>query len=398
MKGADKFCSEGEEHIILEQAYKPANPWRNERWDSFTLVTPRSVFNIPGTLYKGSEPDSFMTRTEVVQFFEDYIKNNNLPIRYNTRVNSVKLMKQGSYLLGTSTRDYISDNVIIATGYYQKPKMPRCTSVPDDIKIMHSSQYRNHESIPSGSVLIIGSAESGSQIAEELNEKGRKVFLSIGRAGRIPRRYRGKDIIHWLELLGLFNLSADQLPPGASKYDGIPQLSGTKGGHTINLHQFARDGITLLGHLKEIKDRRAYFEADLHTNLKMVDGFETEIVNMIDSYIASNGLDAPEEKLPEMNDGYNQPIIEELDLSEFNINTIISGMGYKFDYSFIDLPVREPDGFPLQERGITKYPGLYFAGMPWMPSERSGFLVGVGDSVKYIVSNLISRKTERVTV
>jgi putative flavoprotein involved in K+ transport len=251
--------------------------------------------------------------------------------------------------------------------------------------------YRNPESVAEGAVLVVGSGQSGSQIAEELYQTGRKVFICVGTAGRAPRCYRGKDIIEWLEKVGLFNLTPEQLPPGMGKFDGIPHLSGTGGGHTINLHQFARDGVTLLGHLLGATNNKILIAPDLHRSLEIADQFEVEAANMIDGYIQANGLDAPKANLPQLRDGYEQPMIEELDLEKEGIRTIVWAGGYTFDYSLVKLPVFDKDGFPVQSGGATNYPGLYFVGLPWMPSEKSGFLLGVGESARYIASCITKR-------
>ncbi|MGH2618440.1 MAG: NAD(P)-binding domain-containing protein, partial [Thermomicrobiales bacterium] len=232
------------------------------------------------------------------------------------------------------------------------------------------------------------SGQSGCQIAEELDQGGRTVFLCVGSAGRVPRRYRGKDVIAWLVETGFIDLTPEQLPPGMSKFEGIPHISGTKGGHTINLHQFARDGVTLLGHLRGVADDTVALAPDLHETLANVDQFEREVLNMFDGYIEKTGRDAPDEEVPQLRDGFDQAIIEELNLKETGISAIIWAMGYTFDYSMMKQPVLDSDGFPIQRRGVTDFPGLYFVDMPWMPSERSGFLLGVGEAAKHIAAQI----------
>jgi putative flavoprotein involved in K+ transport len=211
----------------------------------------------------------------------------------------------------------------------------------------------------------------------------------------VPRRYRGKDVIAWIDQTGFIDLTPDQLPPGMSKFEGIPHVSGTNGGHTLNLHQFARDGVTLLGHLRGVAGDKIALAPDLHENLAKVDQFELEVLKMIDGYILANGLDAPLEDVPQLHDGYAQPMIEELDLKSAGITSVIWAMGYMFDYSLVKLPIRDGDGFPIQTRGVSSYAGLYFVGIPWMPSERSGFLLGVGESARHIAANIAEVDTHR---
>jgi putative flavoprotein involved in K+ transport len=180
-----------------------------------------------------------------------------------------------------------------------------------------------------------------------------------------------------------------------SKFEGIPHFSGTNGGHTLNLHQFARDGVTLLGHLRGAARDKVALAPDVHENLAKIDQFELEVLKMIDSYIQEHGLDAPPEDMPQLREGYEQPIIEELDLKAAGINTVIWAIGYTFDYSLVKLPVHDEDGFPIQTSGVTSYAGLYFVGMPWMPSERSGFLLGVGESARQIAAKIAEADAHR---
>lgn len=381
----------GLEHVVLERAAQPAPVWRNERWDSFTLVTPNWAFRLPGADRAGRDPDAFMSRAEVVDFFDRFIADNGLPVRVNSPVSNVEA-DGAAYRVTTPERTWLARNVVIATGFFQQPKIPAfARDLSPRLTQLHSSQYRNPESLPEGAVLVVGSAQSGCQIAEELTRNGRRVFLATGRAGRLPRRYRGRDIIAWLEQVGLFDLTPEQLPPGMSKFDGIPQLSGAMGGHTINLHQFARDDISLLGHLLRARDSMVSLAPDLYENLKQVDDFEREVVGMIDGFIQENGIDAPVEELLPRSDGFAQPLIEDLDLRAAGITVVIWAMGYTFDYSLVKLPVVDRDGFPVQSRGVSNFPGLYFAGMPWMPSEKSGFLLGVGEATARVASHIAGR-------
>jgi putative flavoprotein involved in K+ transport len=380
----------------LEQTAQAGSVWRNQRWDSFTLVTPNWAFRIPGVEYNGSNLDGYMPRDQVVAHFEQYVERFQPPIQYNTRVLAVEPLESKGYRVQTPERAFAAKNVVIATGFFQQPKMPPfAAGLSPGISQLHSSAYRNPEALPAGAVLVVGSAQSGCQIAEELYQSGRKVFLCAGSAGRVPRRYRGKDVIAWIDQTGFIDLTPDQLPPGMSKFEGIPHVSGTNGGHTLNLHQFARDGVTLLGHLRGVAGDKIALAPDLHENLAKVDQFELEVLKMIDGYILANGLDAPLEDVPQLHDGYAQPTIEELDLKSAGITSVIWAMGYMFDYSLVKLPIRDGDGFPIQTRGVSSYAGLYFVGIPWMPSERSGFLLGVGESARHIAANIAEVDTHR---
>jgi putative flavoprotein involved in K+ transport len=241
---------------------------------------------------------------------------------------------------------------------------------------------------PPGAVLVVGSARSGAQIAEELYEAGRKVYLAVGRAGRTPRRYRGKDANWWSEKLGIYDRTVDQLPSPWAKFAGKPHISGTRGGHTLNLHQFARDGVVLLGHLQSVAASKVRLAPDLHQNLANADLHEADFAKAVDAYVANSGMAAPEETLPALRDGFAAPLLSELDLAAADITTVIWATSYRFDFSIVRLPVFDADGFPVQKRGVTDYPGLFFVGLPWLHNAKSGLIYGVGDDAAYIARTI----------
>ena len=195
---ATSYCltQRGREHAVLEQAAQAANVWRNERWDSFTLVTPNWTLTMPGAEYDGVDRDGFMPRDEVVAYFERYVDRFQLPVQYNTRVEFVEPLDGAGYRVVMPDRTFAAENVVIATGYEQQPRIPPfAAAISPTVTQLHSSRYRNPASLPEGAVLVVGSAQSGAQIAEELYQHGRRVFLGVGNAGRAPRRYRGKDVV-----------------------------------------------------------------------------------------------------------------------------------------------------------------------------------------------------------
>lgn len=379
---------QGKEHIVLEQADQAASAWR-KRWDSFTLVTPNWMIRLPGAEYQGNDPDGFMPRDDVIKYFENYIQMFDLPVRYRTRANSVERIGFG-YRVKTNDGDFESFNVVIATGRFQGSKIPPFSAdVSESVEQLHSSEYRNPGALKDGAILVVGSAQSGSQIAEELYQSERKVYLSVGSADRGPRRYRGKDITRWMVDMGFANKTVDQLPSPRAKFKGSTQGSGKDGGHAINLHQFAKDGVTLLGHIQGLDGDRIVLAPDLYENLAKADKSEAEFTQQVDAFIEKNRLDAPMENLPELQDGYDAELITELDLKAAGINTIIWATGYRFDFSLVKLPVFDEDGYPIQQRGVTGYPGLYFVGLPFLHTMKSGLLFGVGDDAAHIVSVMV---------
>jgi putative flavoprotein involved in K+ transport len=379
------------EHIILEQAAQAANAWRNDRWDSFTLVTPNWATRMPGAGSPGADPNGFMPRDELVAYFEQYIERFQLPIRYNTRVTSVEQNGAG-YVVRTDDGAFIARNVVVATGLFQRHKIPAFGAQIDaSITQLHSGAYRHPHSIPPGAALVVGSAQSGCQIAEELYQSGCRVYLCTGSAPRAPRRYRGKDIYEWAYLTGFLDRTPDKLPSLRARFAGNPQLSGKDGGHSLNLHQFARDGVTLLGRITNAADHTIALAPDLKENLAKSDGGEANFCKMVDDHVVQNGLDVPCGELPQLRDGYTSPEILELDLKAAGITTIIWAMGYSFDFSLVRLPAFDADGFPVQQRGVTNYAGLYFIGMPWLPKQKTGLLLGVGEAAEHIAVHIAAR-------
>jgi putative flavoprotein involved in K+ transport len=377
-------------HVVLEQAPAAGNAWRNDRWDSFTLVSPNWATRMPGAEYQGDAPDGFLPRDEIVAYFERYVAQFALPVQYNTCVTSVEANETG-YTVKTERDTFHATNVVIASGLFQQPKIPPYSSqLPPSITQLHSGKYRNPRALPPGAVLVVGSAQSGCQIAEELYQSGRKVYLCVCNAGRVPRRYRGKDIFEWLNVVGFLDRTPDRLPSPKARFAGNPHLSGARGGHTLNLHQFSRDGVQLLGHLRDVQDGKLILASDLHDCLAKADQFEVDIVKLVNGYIQKNELTAPEEELPHLRDGYAVEPITELDLASAGISTVIWAIGYTFDFSLVKLPVTADDGFPIQQRGITPYAGLYFIGMPWLYKQKSGFILGVGEDAAYITEHIVS--------
>src|SRR6516165_481718 len=385
---------EDREHVVLERAPAVAHAWRNQRWDSFTLVTPNFQVRMPGAEYEGNDPYGFMSLAEVVKYFDDYFGRFRLPVHCGVEVFSVEQMSP-RYLVRTSEGNYMAENVVIATGLYQSPKIPSYSAeIPQAILQMHSMHYRNPATLPGGAVLVVGTGQSGAQIAQELYQSGRKVYLSIGSAGRVPRCYRGKDINDWFTRMGMFDTKVEELKSPKDKFHAHPQISGKNGGQSLNLHKFARDGVILLGHLRGALDGHLIFAPDLKETLAKVDQFEVDALKKIDDYIACMGLDVAAERVPKLRDGYAQDVLTDLDLRPSGTATITCATGYNFDFSLVKVPVVDADGYPIQKRGVTAYPGLYFLGLPWLHTRRSGILFGVGDDAAYVASQIAARDSE----
>jgi putative flavoprotein involved in K+ transport len=382
----------GREHLILEKE-RTAKAWRDERWDSFTLVTPNWTLGLPETAYDGDDPEGFLTRQEVVEYLERFAGLFDPPVREGVEVSAVEAVPGSDDLIvRSSAGDYRAANVIVAAGMYQSPRIPAFSErLARDVKQIHSSQYRNADQLPPGAVLVVGSGQSGAQIAEELFEHGREVYLATGRAGRLPRRYRGKDGAHWLWRTGMADRTVDQLPSSAARFASSAHVSGKGGGRTLNLHGFSRDGITLLGHLRDGQGTRLEIAPDLKGNLAAADKVAREFKEGVDKFIEKQGLQAPVEDEPDLRDGYDAPIITELDLASAGVSTIIWATGYRFDFSWVKLPIFDEYGYPVQQRGVTPQPGVYFLGLPWLHTIQSGLLAGVGEDAAHVAEHIESR-------
>jgi putative flavoprotein involved in K+ transport len=392
-----ELTQQAREHVVLEQAAQVANVWRNYRWDSFTLVTPNWMLRLPGFPYQGNDPDGFLSREEVVSYLEQYAASFHAPLCFGVRVTAIDPQPGGEgYRMQTADgMIYVARHVVVATGSFQSPKLPACSSdMPAAITQLHSSHYCNPEALPPGAVLVVGSADSGCQIAEELYQSGRPVYLCVGGAGRRPRRYRGKEGAFWVDKLGRFDQTADELPSPQAKFAANPQLSGKNGGHTLNLHQFARDRVVLLGRLMDVRGSKIRLAPDLAENLAKADQSSEEFQRTVDAYIQTTGMDAPEperDPVDEVRSDAGKQVPLEVDLTGAGITTVVWATGYRFDYSWVHLPVLDTDGFPVQRRGVTAYPGLYFLGMHFLYNRKSGIFFGVGDDAAHIALAITTR-------
>ena len=392
------LTQQGRTHVVLEQASQIAPAWRHGRWDSFTLVTPNWTVRLPGFPYQGSDPDGFMPRADVVRHLEQYAASFQAPVRYGVQVTAVDPVRDGQgYRVSTADgAPYVAATVVVATGSFQFPKpSPFSGALPPETLQLHSSHYRNPSALPPGAVLVVGSADSGCQIAEELNESGRRVYLCVGRAVRRPRRYRGKDVMFWGVTRGTAEQTADQLPSPSARFAANAQLSGKYGGHTLNLHQLARDGVTLLGRLMGVDSDRIALAPDLQENLANADQASEDFKKGVDEFVRSTGMDVPEPELDPVDEvrsdaGKHAPAT--LDLKAAGITTVLWATGYGFDYSWVHLPVYDAYGLPVQQRGVTKFPGLYFLGMNFLYNRKSGILLGIGEDAAHIAAAIAVRR------
>ncbi len=379
---------DGREHVILDRG-TIGDTWRR-RWDSFCLVTPNWCCQLPGFPYDGDDPEGFMHRDQIVSYIERFAESFDPPYRNGVEVSRVSASSNGGrFLLDTSAGMLSADNVIIAVGTHQQPKLPEWSKkLAADVVQLHTSNYRNPAQLPNGAVLIVGSGQSGCQVVEDLRAAGREVHLCVGRARRIPRRYRGRDIVDWNRAAGNLEIPVDEHPEGlAVRFRAQPHLSGRDGGHTIDLRQLALDGVKLHGHMVDALGHEARFADDLAENLDAIDANCNQTVARVDAYIAESGTEAPESDLKPV-DWQPAPEPAMLDMRQAGITSLIYGTGFRFDFGWIDLPVLDERGYPRYERGVTEVPGLYFVGLQWLHTWGSGLFYHVGRDSGYVVDHI----------
>jgi putative flavoprotein involved in K+ transport len=387
------LTEQGREHVVLEKD-RPAESWRSKKWDSFTLVTPNRQLQLPGFAYQGDDPHGFLTRDQVVQYLDDFVAMSDPPLRLGVEATSVEGKPTGNgFRVETDTGILEASNVVVATGTFQRPRIPAFGQQSSPaVAQMHSSRYRNPERLRPGAVLVVGSGQSGCQITEELYQSGRKVYLCTSSVGRAPRRYRGKDFTWWLDNMGFVDRTVDQLDSPTERFDPNPHVTGKDGGHTLNLHQFALDGVTLLGRMEGAEGSQVRMADNLMENLKAADKAATQMKKGIDKFIEKADIDAPEEEGQKLRAGYDTEVITELDLESTGVETIIWATGYAYDFkSLVKFPIWDEFGYPVQERGVTKEPGLYFLGLHWLHTLKSGLFAGIADDAAHVAAHIDSR-------
>jgi putative flavoprotein involved in K+ transport len=383
----------GFDHIVFEKN-RIGHSWRSKRWDSFCLVTPNWQCKLPGYHYPGDDPNGFMQKDEIVKYIEHYAKSFDPPVKEGVEVSKVrKSRSQDVFELTTSIGDYTADQVVIAAGSYHIPKIPKIAErLPEHIVQIHSSEYKNPQSLPDKSVLVVGTGQSGCQIAEDLHLAGKQVHLCVGSAPRSPRRYRGKDVVDWLDQMGYYDLSIDEHPQKEkARTNTNHYVTGRDGGREIDLRQFSLEGMQLYGRLKTISSSHLEFWDDLKQNLDRADAVANNIKKSIDAFIEKNQIEAPTE--PAYKPVWEpEEAVLKLDYEKANIGAVVWSTGYQPDFSWIEVPVFDGKGYPGHDRGVTGVQGLYFLGLPWLYTWGSGRFSGIARDATYLADYITARK------
>lgn len=383
---SEHLGNRGIDHVVLERA-SIAQSWRTARWDSLVANGPAWHDRFPNMEFHGS-PEGFPHKDDVVRYFEEYAQKIAAPIRTSVTVHTVqKLENSLDFHVDTDQGAYCARNIIAATGPFQTPVIPPL--IPKDAPALqiHSQEYRNPNALPKGAVLVIGSGSSGVQIADELMQSGRKTYLAVGPHDRPPRRYRGRDFVWWLGVLGKWNLDT----PDPSTSHVTIAVSGAQEGKTIEFRDLAHHGMTLLGMAQGYDAGCVTFAGDLVENLRSGDAKYLALLDEADAYVNENGVDLPLEPqarvLPPDPECVQNPI-RKLDLKAQDIKTIIWATGYKVEYPWLKVDTFGPQGEPVHKRGVSQVPGVYFLGLPWQTRRGSSFIWGVWHDAKFIADQI----------
>ena len=375
-------------HVVLERG-RVGQTWRG-RWDSFCLVTPNWFLQLPGYPYEGDDPDAFMLRDEVVAYLERYAAGFEAPVREGIEVTALSSGPDGGFLLETSAGEIMAGTVVLGTGAYQRPHRPAgAATLPEDLHQIDVEDYRNPAELPSGPVLVVGSGQSGCQIAEELHLAGREVFLACGRASWFPRRLGDRDLAWWALETGFLDAPLSSLPSPAARLAANVQASGVGGGHDLHYRTLQKMGVTLLGHFLGAEGRHAHFAPDLGESVAWGDERHAQLMDLVRKLVAERGLPPPEIPEPEP---LKTDAPEELNLTGFA--AVVFAGGFRPDYeSWVRIPGAFDElGFPVHEEGAsTVAAGLYFVGVHFLRKRKSSLLGGVGEDATIVARQIATR-------
>jgi putative flavoprotein involved in K+ transport len=380
----------GIDHLVLEK-HTPMHSWRTQRWDAFCLVTPNWQCKLPGHEYSGSDPHGFMKKDEILTYLEAFLAKVKPPMRTGVTVKQVKPRAEGGYTVDTTDGLFTADQVVVASGGYHQPIIPRLAErLPGHIVQIHSEQYRNAAALPEGDVLVVGSGQSGAQIAEDLHLAGKRVHLAVGDAPRCARFYRGRDVVDWLADMNYYDMPVNEHPLREGVRDNTNHyVTGRDGGRDIDLRQFAKEGMQLYGLLDSLEGSELRFQPTLGDALDRADQIYNGINAAIDKHIATQGLSAPP---PSVYAPVWQPSGDRhgtsLDLASSPITSVVWCIGFQPDFKWVDAPVFNGRGLPVHGRGVTRQSGLYFLGLPWLHTWGSGRFSGVARDALYLAEQI----------
>lgn len=383
---SEHLGSLGISHLVLERD-RIAERWRSWRWDSLVANGPAWHDRFPGLEFDDIDPDAFVPKERVADYFEAYVDMIKAPVKTGVEVLSAKRKKgKPGFIVETSQGTIDARRIVAATGAFQRPVIPPIVPEQAGVVQLHSSEYHNPEQLPAGAVLVVGAGSSGVQIADELRQSGKDVYLSVSKHDRPPRAYRARDYDWWLGVLGLWD---DEATPGVEHVSIA--VSGADGGRTIDFRRLAQEGMTLVGRVQAYAHGKIRFESDLASNLKHGDDNYLSLLRSADDYVKRYGLDLPEEPeahvIPNDPECVTRPILE-LDLAGANVTSIVWATGFTVDYDWLNVDAFDEKGQPQHRRGVSSEPGVYFLGLPWLSCRGSSFIWGVWHDAKFIADHI----------
>jgi putative flavoprotein involved in K+ transport len=367
-----------------------ANSWRHERWDSLQLLTPNWLTRLPGHGYAGADPDGYMSSTEVADFIDGFAQASVAPVRINTAVSSVRPTSDG-YVVRTDNGELACRTVVIASGACNRPVVPAfAAAIPDAVQQLTAFDYRSPAQLPDKPVLIVGASATGAQLAAEIAGSGRPVTLSVGEHARMPRLYRGRDVLWWMEAAGVWAedyRSIDDLD--RARRLPSPQLIGSRERATLDLNSLTALGVELVGRWSTVRDGRALFSGGLRNVLSLADLKLDRLLDTFDAWALTSGRDgefeAPERFAPTT---LSTPVRSQIDLASGEFGAIVWATGYRPDYSWLDVPVVDAKGRLRHDGGTTESPGLYALGLPVLRRRKSTFIHGIEDDAREVIAHL----------
>jgi putative flavoprotein involved in K+ transport len=367
-----------------------ANSWRRERWDSLRLLTPNWQSRLPGYRYEGGDPDGYMAVSEVIAFVARFAELAAAPVRTQTTVTSVRRVDEG-YHVATTNGDLHCRCVVLASGACNLPGVPALRdAVPAEVECVTALEYRNPRQLPEGGVLVVGASATGVQFAEEIQRSGRQVMLSVGEHVRLPRTYRGRDVLWWMDASGVWNQRYDEVDD-IVRARGLPspQLVGTPERATLDLNALGTAGVEIVGRLSAVRDGRALFSGGLRNQFALADLKMDRLLDTFDEWARSHTLDSGVGP-PERFEPTRVPPASRLglDLRSGEIRSIVWATGFRPDYSWLDVPVVDHKGHLRHDGGVVDAPGLYAIGLPFLRRRKSTFIHGAEDDARDIVEHL----------
>jgi len=381
-------------HFVFER-HRIGNSWRSQRWDSFKLNTPNKLSYLPGFETRHSDSDGFISAKDFVAMLEQYVEDFKLPVVENSHVISVEKVPDSELFRVIVSTDgalntYECVNVVVASGAHSRKIIPAHSgNVSPEIPQLHVADYRNADSLPMGAVLVVGSGQSGVQVADDLLDSGRKVFVSTSMVARAPRRYRGKDVMEWMNLSGFMDQRTENVTDPQVISMKQPQISGIgPRGKTVSLQSLAAKGAVIVGKTTRFDGTLVHLQANAADHVKFGDGFSRQVKGMVDEYINKAHIDAPsplsdEADMPDRNADCAS-LDTTLNLKEHDISSIIWCTGFDGDFSYLKLPVFNEKGMLMHQEGISEIKGLYFVGFPWLRKRKSGIILGIEEDVEFI--------------